>query len=142
MTYTVDGALKANDLYLPGNRDAYASHCVCVSGVVSTVVQDSAHKIFIGGLPSYLTEDQVRMPCQCRVGQAGFPRGGGGWLFWLEGVAPFPPPPTQWRLMCVCPCGCFVVWHLLQRLQGANPLPGLRGVLVVAKQEQEGTRAA
>ena len=31
-----------------------------VSGVVSTVVQDSAHKIFIGGVPSYLTEDQVR----------------------------------------------------------------------------------
>ncbi|XP_076309478.1 splicing factor U2AF 50 kDa subunit-like isoform X1 [Tachypleus tridentatus] len=31
-----------------------------VSGVVSTVVQDSPHKIFIGGLPSYLNEDQVK----------------------------------------------------------------------------------
>ena len=28
-------------------------------GVVSTVVQDSPHKVFIGGLPNYLNEDQV-----------------------------------------------------------------------------------
>jgi splicing factor U2AF subunit len=32
-----------------------------VPGVVSTVVPDSAHKIFIGGLPNYLNEDQVRI---------------------------------------------------------------------------------
>lgn len=31
----------------------------CFTGVVSTVVQDSPHKIFIGGLPNYLNEDQV-----------------------------------------------------------------------------------
>ena len=31
-----------------------------VPGVVSTVVTDSAHKIFIGGLPNHLTEDQVK----------------------------------------------------------------------------------
>ncbi|EEC04326.1 splicing factor u2af large subunit, putative [Ixodes scapularis] len=31
-----------------------------LSGVISTVVQDSPHKIFIGGLPNYLNEDQVR----------------------------------------------------------------------------------
>ena len=31
-----------------------------VPGVVSTVVPDSPHKIFIGGLPNYLNEDQVR----------------------------------------------------------------------------------
>lgn len=30
-----------------------------LSGVVSTVVPDSPHKIFIGGLPNYLNEDQV-----------------------------------------------------------------------------------
>lgn len=30
-----------------------------VPGVVSTVVPDSPHKIFIGGLPNYLSEDQV-----------------------------------------------------------------------------------
>lgn len=30
-----------------------------LTGVVSTVVQDSPHKIFIGGLPNYLNEDQV-----------------------------------------------------------------------------------
>lgn len=29
------------------------------SGVVSTVVPDSAHKLFIGGLPNYLNDDQV-----------------------------------------------------------------------------------
>ena len=28
-------------------------------GVVSTVVADSPFKIFIGGLPNYLTDDQV-----------------------------------------------------------------------------------
>lgn len=33
---------------------------VAVPGVVSTVVQDSANKIFIGGLPNYLNEDQVK----------------------------------------------------------------------------------
>merc|ERR1739838_785921 len=31
-----------------------------VPGVVSTVVPDSPHKIFIGGLPTYLNEDQVK----------------------------------------------------------------------------------
>lgn len=33
---------------------------IAVPGVVSTVVQDSPHKIFIGGLPNYLNEDQVK----------------------------------------------------------------------------------
>ncbi|CAO1408973.1 unnamed protein product [Diamesa serratosioi] len=31
-----------------------------VLGVISTVVPDSPHKIFIGGLPNYLNEDQVK----------------------------------------------------------------------------------
>lgn len=31
------------------------------AGVISTVVPDSPHKIFIGGLPNYLNEDQVRL---------------------------------------------------------------------------------
>lgn len=30
-----------------------------ISGIVSTVVTDSEHKLFIGGLPNYLNEDQV-----------------------------------------------------------------------------------
>ena len=30
-----------------------------MTGVVSTMVQDSPHKIFIGGLPNYLNDDQV-----------------------------------------------------------------------------------
>lgn len=29
------------------------------TGVVSTVVPDSIHKLFIGGLPNYLNDDQV-----------------------------------------------------------------------------------
>lgn len=31
------------------------------AGVISTVVPDSPHKIFIGGLPNYLNEDQVHI---------------------------------------------------------------------------------
>lgn len=42
---------------LPGMAE---NPTLAVPGVVSTVVQDSAHKIFIGGLPSYLNEDQVK----------------------------------------------------------------------------------
>lgn len=34
-------------------------------GVVSTVVPDSAHKLFIGGLPNYLNDDQVNPPSPC-----------------------------------------------------------------------------
>lgn len=33
---------------------------ITVPGVVSTVVADSPNKIFIGGLPNYLSEDQVK----------------------------------------------------------------------------------
>lgn len=33
-------------------------------GVISTVVPDSPHKIFIGGLPNYLNEDQVSLRCR------------------------------------------------------------------------------
>ncbi|CAG5118058.1 unnamed protein product [Candidula unifasciata] len=42
---------------LPGMAE---NPTLAVPGVVSTVVQDSAHKIFIGGLPTYLNEDQVK----------------------------------------------------------------------------------
>lgn len=42
---------------LPGMAENPTSS---VPGVVSTVVQDSINKIFIGGLPSYLNEDQVK----------------------------------------------------------------------------------
>ena len=31
-----------------------------ITGVVSTVVPDSPHKVFLGGLPNYLNEDQVK----------------------------------------------------------------------------------
>lgn len=42
---------------MPGMSDAPAP---TVPGVVSTVVTDSANKIFIGGLPNHLNEDQVK----------------------------------------------------------------------------------
>ena len=40
--------------YLPDNVPI-------IAGVVSTVVPDSPNKIFIGGLPNYLNEDQVSL---------------------------------------------------------------------------------
>lgn len=39
---------------------------VC-AGVVSTVVPDSPHKLFIGGLPNYLNDDQVQRKEQSGV---------------------------------------------------------------------------
>ncbi|XP_046700011.1 U2 small nuclear RNA auxiliary factor 2b isoform X2 [Silurus meridionalis] len=42
---------------LPGMSE---NPSVYVPGVVSTVVPDSAHKLFIGGLPNYLSDDQVK----------------------------------------------------------------------------------
>ncbi|CAG0890736.1 unnamed protein product [Darwinula stevensoni] len=33
---------------------------ISVPGVISTVVPDSPHKVFVGGLPNYLNEDQVK----------------------------------------------------------------------------------
>ncbi|KAL8580405.1 U2 small nuclear RNA auxiliary factor 2 [Nucella lapillus] len=42
---------------LPGMAE---NPTLAVPGVVSTVVQDSAHKIFVGGVPSYLQEDQLK----------------------------------------------------------------------------------
>lgn len=43
---------------MPGMTDAVPMSTP-VLGVISTVVPDSPHKIFIGGLPNYLNEDQV-----------------------------------------------------------------------------------
>ncbi|XP_077431777.1 U2 small nuclear RNA auxiliary factor 2a isoform X3 [Vanacampus margaritifer] len=48
---------------LPGmseNPSVYVPGLVINTGVVSTVVPDSAHKLFIGGLPNYLNDDQVK----------------------------------------------------------------------------------
>jgi len=42
---------------LPGYSEDSSVH---IPGVISSVVQDSPHKIFIGGLPNYLNEDQVK----------------------------------------------------------------------------------
>lgn len=43
---------------MPGMTDTVQASAP-VLGVISTVVPDSPHKIFIGGLPNYLNEDQV-----------------------------------------------------------------------------------
>uniref|UniRef100_H3D110 Splicing factor U2AF subunit n=1 Tax=Tetraodon nigroviridis TaxID=99883 RepID=H3D110_TETNG len=43
---------------LPGISEQPAFHVP--AGVVSTVVPDSPHKLFIGGLPNYLNDDQVK----------------------------------------------------------------------------------
>uniref|UniRef100_A0A3Q3VWV5 Splicing factor U2AF subunit n=1 Tax=Mola mola TaxID=94237 RepID=A0A3Q3VWV5_MOLML len=43
---------------LPGISEQPAYH---VPGVVSTVVPDSPHKLFVGGLPNYLNDDQVNV---------------------------------------------------------------------------------
>uniref|UniRef100_A0A3Q3SRU0 Splicing factor U2AF subunit n=1 Tax=Mastacembelus armatus TaxID=205130 RepID=A0A3Q3SRU0_9TELE len=48
---------------LPGmseNPTVYVPGTQTINGVVSTVVPDSAHKLFIGGLPNYLNDDQVK----------------------------------------------------------------------------------
>ena len=38
----------------------FSSSPKAITGVVSTVVPDSPHKVFLGGLPNYLNEDQVK----------------------------------------------------------------------------------
>uniref|UniRef100_A0A336LME6 CSON005644 protein n=1 Tax=Culicoides sonorensis TaxID=179676 RepID=A0A336LME6_CULSO len=55
---------------MPGMTDS-SSAGLNVPGVISTVVPDSPHKIFIGGLPNYLNEDQV--PGLSLVGTSGPP---------------------------------------------------------------------
>ena len=42
--------------YIFSPSDGPSKH---IPGVVSTVVPDGPHKVFIGGLPTYLNEDQV-----------------------------------------------------------------------------------
>jgi len=42
---------------IPGVGEGHATH---IPGVVSTVVADTMNKIFVGGLPNYLNEDQVK----------------------------------------------------------------------------------
>ncbi|XP_053949693.1 splicing factor U2AF 50 kDa subunit-like [Anastrepha ludens] len=45
---------------MPGVADAPPLTAPVANGVISTVVPDSPHKIFIGGLPNYLNEEQVK----------------------------------------------------------------------------------
>uniref|UniRef100_A0A034VJ82 Splicing factor U2AF subunit n=3 Tax=Dacini TaxID=43871 RepID=A0A034VJ82_BACDO len=45
---------------MPGVADAPPITAPVANGVISTVVPDSPHKIFIGGLPNYLNEEQVK----------------------------------------------------------------------------------
>lgn len=41
---------------LPGQEEAPKIH---LSGIISTIVGDSPNKVFVGGLPNYLNDDQV-----------------------------------------------------------------------------------
>ena len=54
-----DGFLRKSVPFQPipggGGMDGFAG----VPGVVSTVVPDSLQKVFVGGLPNYLNEEQV-----------------------------------------------------------------------------------
>ncbi|KAI2655375.1 Splicing factor U2AF 65 kDa subunit [Labeo rohita] len=50
------GMSENPSVYVPGT----SLFCSPNSCVVSTVVPDSAHKLFIGGLPNYLNDDQVK----------------------------------------------------------------------------------
>ncbi|CAF0910777.1 unnamed protein product [Rotaria sordida] len=49
---------------MPGGGDQPNTN---VPGVISTVVADSPFKIFLGGLPNYLTDDQTRSAMMCRA---------------------------------------------------------------------------
>jgi hypothetical protein len=46
-----------------------ANECAILysSGVISTIVPDSPHKIFLGGLPNYLNDDQVSVLLESTV---------------------------------------------------------------------------
>lgn len=57
--YTFFHYFIRNFLKNPSFKSNLNRDILCITGVVSTVVQDSPHKIFIGGLPNYLNEDQV-----------------------------------------------------------------------------------
>ncbi|XP_077431775.1 U2 small nuclear RNA auxiliary factor 2a isoform X1 [Vanacampus margaritifer] len=52
------GMSENPSVYVPGTQTI--NGLVINTGVVSTVVPDSAHKLFIGGLPNYLNDDQVK----------------------------------------------------------------------------------
>jgi len=45
---------------MPGQGQTLETIGLMSGGVVSTVVQDTPYKLFVGGLPSYLTEEQVK----------------------------------------------------------------------------------
>ena len=54
-----------------------------VPGVVSTVVPDSLQKVFVGGLPNYLNEEQVNSSCfVCSLAEY---LDGDLWCIWCSG---------------------------------------------------------
>ncbi|XP_078081468.1 splicing factor U2AF 65 kDa subunit-like isoform X1 [Mustelus asterias] len=55
------GMSEQPSFHVPGPSKNATSVCwTSFAGVVSTVVPDSPHKLFIGGLPNYLNDDQVK----------------------------------------------------------------------------------
>lgn len=63
------GGAGGNNYGGGGNNFGGRSHPQPVSGVISTVVPDSPHKIFIGGLPNYLNEEQVSLIIHAQLGR-------------------------------------------------------------------------
>ena len=55
-------------MFVEVNYVEFSLYFFLTLGVVSTVVQDSPNKIFIGGLPNYLNEDQVCISCYVSTG--------------------------------------------------------------------------
>jgi len=51
---------RPKDYVAPPAQEVYTAPSVHIPGIVSTNVPDSPNKIFIGGLPSYLNEEQVK----------------------------------------------------------------------------------
>lgn len=70
---------------MPGMTDSVQVNAP-VLGVISTVVPDSPHKIFIGGLPNYLNEDQVSVSFLMRACLG---------LFFNKSILEINPPTIQ-----------------------------------------------
>eukprot|EP00003_Mantamonas_plastica_P001206 TRINITY_DN10866_c0_g1_i1.p1 TRINITY_DN10866_c0_g1~~TRINITY_DN10866_c0_g1_i1.p1 ORF type:complete len:432 (-),score=165.17 TRINITY_DN10866_c0_g1_i1:136-1431(-) len=51
---------RPKDYVPPPGGDPHSRTRVHIPGVVSTVVEDTPHKIFIGGIPNHLNEDQIQ----------------------------------------------------------------------------------
>lgn len=94
------------------------------SGVVSTVVPDSPHKLFIGGLPNYLNDDQVHFNLASpSMNQLLGPKV--SWLCTLAKSIPFTYCPFKIvfvRIYPICMCGNSTYYFIdIQKICSWNP---------------------